>query len=94
MAQTGISGSNNESLLNIFPNPCIGDTYLYTDDPQAAWVYIYDAHYHEKAKWKIEVGKTLHIELILPEGTYQLVLKDDFQHQLGAGKSIYISGSY
>lgn len=94
MAQTGISESNRESLLNIFPNPCIGDTYLYTDDPEAAWVIIYNDQNIEQALWPIEAGKTLHININLPEGTYQLVLKDPYKNTLGVAKPIYISSSF
>lgn len=91
MAQTGISGGAQESMVNIFPNPCIGDTYLYTDDLEASWVFIYDQSGSERSSWVIQPGKTLHIHLSLEVGTYQLVLKDNFMNKLGSAKTLFIS---
>jgi hypothetical protein len=94
MAQTGISNGHPESMINIFPNPCIGDTYLYTDDLEAAWVVIYDLSGSERARWAIDPGKTLHVHMSLGDGTYQLILKDAFQNKLGSPKTLYISASH
>ena len=94
MAQTGISGGTPESMINIFPNPCIGDTYLYTDDLEAAWVFIYDLSGAERARWAIQPGKTLHVHINLPDGVYQLILKDPFLNKLGAPKTLFISATH
>jgi hypothetical protein len=94
MAQTEFSGTAPESMVNIFPNPCVGDTYLYTDDLEAAWVYIYDEAGELKAWWPIRAGKTLHIELQLKQGAYQLVLKNHFLNKLGEAKTLFISESH
>ena len=94
MAQTGISGSAPESMINIFPNPCIGDTYLYTDDLEAGWVSIHDMKGNEMAIWPIQAGKTLHINLALTNGTYLLVLKNIYFHQLGSPKTLFVSEAH
>ncbi len=94
MAQIGISGTQGESLLNIFPNPCIGDTYLYTDDLEAAWVCIFDQIGNIKMQWPIAAGKTLHVEISLHPGIYQMVLKDHYGNILGLAKPLYISESH
>jgi len=94
MAQTGISGNQGESLVNIFPNPCIGETYLYTDDLEAAWVCILDMDGNAHLQSPIDPGKTLHINLALTPGTYQLILKDHFNNVLGQAKMLYISESH
>ena len=94
MAQIGVTGNSGESLLNIFPNPCVGDTYLYTDDLDAAWLFIYDPDGNIKEKWAINPGITLHVNISLPPGTYQLVLKDGYQNILGLPKPLFVSESH
>ncbi len=94
MAQIGISGSAGETLLNIFPNPCIGETYFYTDDLDAAWLCLYDYSGNIKEKWPITAGKTLHVNISLPTGTYHLVLRDHYQNPLGLAKPLFISEAH
>lgn len=94
MAQTGIASNSGESLLNIFPNPCIGETYLYTDDLEAAWIFIYDQTGSIKEKWAISPGKTLHVNIQLSPGTYQLILKDGYQNILGLAKPLFVSTAH
>jgi|LakMenEpi03Aug12_release.lakeMendotaPanAssembly.Ray.scaffolds.fasta_scaffold739475_1 hypothetical protein len=94
MAQLSISGNAGESLLNIFPNPCKGGTYLYTDDLEAAWVVLFDPQGNQINQWQIIAGKTLHIQLSLTPGTYQLVLKDAYQNIMGGAKPLFISESH
>lgn len=91
MTQVGMSGESGESLLNIFPNPCVGDTYLYTDDLEAAWLFIYDQTGSIKEKWAINPGITLHVKISLSPGTYQLILKDGYQNILGLAKPLFVS---
>ena len=91
MSQTESSKNHGEALLNIFPNPCIGDTYLYTDDLEAAWVIVYDCLGSIKQKWLISPGQTLHVKITLSAGAYQLVLMDNCQNILGLPKSLFIS---
>jgi hypothetical protein len=94
MAQTGIVNNQGEPLLNIFPNPCIGDTYLYTDDLDAAWIFIYDHAGNIREQSPIIAGRTLHIHLSLGPGTYQLILKDQSQNMLGTARPLFISTSH
>ena len=94
MPQAGLSGSQGETLLNIFPNPCIGETYLYTDDLEAAWVFVYDQIGNMREKWPINPGITLHINISLPSGIYQLVLKDHCQNILGLPRPLFISETH
>lgn len=91
MAELGISGKSGEIMLNIFPNPCKGDTYLYTDDLEASYVRIINKEGRESGNWAISPGKTLHIQLQLSPGIYELVLLNQFGEPLGFSKSLYIS---
>ena len=94
MAEIGLLGSLREPLLNIFPNPCIGETYFYTDDLEANWLYIYDYSGNVKEKWRITPGRTLHVDLSLAPGTYHIILRDGFQNPLGLPKPLFISTSH
>lgn len=94
MAQIGYSGNQGETLINIFPNPCIGDTYLYTDDLEAAWVCILDETGRIQLQTPISSGRTLHINLELQPGTYQLMLQDVYRQVLGRPKLLYISAAH
>lgn len=94
MAEAGISGAtgmHGETLLNIFPNPCKGDTFLYTDDLEAAFIQLFDSSGQLQAQWPITAGKTLHIDLDLEPGTYHVVLINHFYQGLGKPKALYIS---
>ena len=92
METTGsLSDHKGETMLNIFPNPCKGDTFFYTDDPEAAWVCLFDPSGHLQEKWSILPGKTIHVNFNLATGTYHLVLQDHFQNPLGLAKPLFIS---
>jgi hypothetical protein len=94
MAQIRYSSNQEEALLNIFPNPCIGDTYLYTDDLEAAWVCILNETGQIQMQTPIISGRTLHVKLALEPGTYQLMLQDVYHQVLGRPKLLYISASH
>jgi hypothetical protein len=94
MAQIGISGNAGETLLNIFPNPCRGETFFYTDDLEAAWVCLYDYAGNLQDKWVIVPGRTLHVNIQLPQGTYHLVLRDHYQNPLGMAKPLFVSEAH
>lgn len=78
------------SLLNIFPNPCYGETSFYTDDPEAAHIYIFQADGNQVLNLPIQAGVTVNITLILEPGTYQAYIADKSGQWLGKGHELYM----
>ena len=92
MSHKGINqlAANQESLLSIFPNPCLGDTYLYTDDPDAEFVSICNSDGEMILRETIVPGRSLYMVLNLAPGTYYLELKDRNLNHLGLPRLLQI----